>query len=363
MFRTTTNITMIKKLPALLLGLFMLVSSLTDAQDIHFSQFYLSPLNLNPAMTGVMNCNHRLVANFRNQWASVLRGNAYNTFSASYDQRIPVARYDYLGIGGTLWGDRAGQTKFSTLQGRLSASYSKKMGGSRNTAHYLVVGADVGLTQRSIDYFSAQWGLQNDNGVFNGGLASGENNLGRDNFLFADVAAGLLWFSVLDEDNNFYFGGAYSHLNRANQSFDKARFQPLWSKFTIHAGGEFMIADRMGLVPGVVIFLQGPSFQLNAGTSLKFLLSNKNSYDYQAFQAGLWARVANRYIEKNKSGFLVDALILSTRFDYNQFSVGFSYDLNVSSLTAASSYNGGFEFSLVYKICNPDNRGIYCPNF
>ena len=79
------------------------------AQDIHFSQFYLSPLNLNPAMTGVMNCNIRLVANYRNQWASVLRSNAFRTYSVSYDQRIPVGRNDFFGIGGTFWGDRAGE--------------------------------------------------------------------------------------------------------------------------------------------------------------------------------------------------------------------------------------------------------------
>ena len=110
-----------------------------SAQDIHFSQFYLSPLNLNPAMTGVMNCNIRMVANYRNQWASVLRSNAYNTYSFSYDQRIPVGRYDYFGIGGTFWGDEAGEANFSTLTGKLSASYSKRMGGYRKQANYLVV--------------------------------------------------------------------------------------------------------------------------------------------------------------------------------------------------------------------------------
>ncbi|MBL0112281.1 MAG: type IX secretion system membrane protein PorP/SprF [Saprospiraceae bacterium] len=72
---------------------------LMTAQDIHFSQFYMSPLNLNPALTGVMNCNKRFIGNFRNQWASVLRSNAYNTYSATYDQKIPVGRYDYFGIG------------------------------------------------------------------------------------------------------------------------------------------------------------------------------------------------------------------------------------------------------------------------
>ena len=54
----------------------MLAAVAVQAQDIHFSQFYQSPLNLNPALTGVMNCNHRIVANYRNQWASVLKSNA-----------------------------------------------------------------------------------------------------------------------------------------------------------------------------------------------------------------------------------------------------------------------------------------------
>ena len=48
---------------SLLSLLFALVVSSAMAQDIHFSQFYSSPLNLNPALTGVMNCNQRVVAN------------------------------------------------------------------------------------------------------------------------------------------------------------------------------------------------------------------------------------------------------------------------------------------------------------
>jgi len=86
------------------IGIFSAVT-LTKAQDIHFSQFYMSPLNLNPALTGVMNCNTRMVANYRNQWAAVLQANAYNTYSVSYDQKIPVGRSDYFGISwrDTLW--------------------------------------------------------------------------------------------------------------------------------------------------------------------------------------------------------------------------------------------------------------------
>ncbi|MBK8921675.1 MAG: PorP/SprF family type IX secretion system membrane protein [Saprospirales bacterium] len=340
----------------LTLSLAVLSAVAVQAQDIHFSQFYMSPLNLNPAMTGVMNCNHRIVANYRNQWASILKQNAYNTYSASYDQKLPVGRYDYFGLGGTFWGDKAGESEFATLQARLSGSYAKKMGGYRRKAHYLVFGADIGVSQRSINSQALKWPSQNDGQGRYDPTQPGEP-IDDPNFLFLDLSAGLLWFSVFDEDNNFYFGGAFSHLNRANQSFGNQNI-PLYSKFTFHAGGEFMVGKRFGLVPGVVTFFQGPSFQVNAGNSFKFLLGNSRRY-HQAFQLGVWARVANEL----ESGKLVDAFILSTRFDYEQFTIGFSYDINTSSLYTASNGNGAFEFSLVYKICGPERRGVYCPNF
>ena len=268
-----------------------------------------------------------------------------------------MGRYDYFGIGGTLWGDKAGTSEFATLQARLSGSYAKKMGGYRRKAHYLVLGGDLGVSQRSINSANLQWPSQNNgNGQYDPTQGTAEI-IDDPNFLFLDLSAGILWFSVFDEDNNFYFGGAFSHLNRANVSFGNASI-PLYSKFTFHAGGEFMIAQKLGLIPGIVTFIQGPSFQVNGGTSFKFLLGNSRRY-HQAFQLGAWARVSN----KLEQGKLMDALIMSTRFDYEQFTIGFSYDINTSSLARATNGNGAFEFSLVYKICGPERRGVYCPNF
>ncbi len=368
---------------SLSLGVFTLT-----AQDIHFSQFYMSPLNLNPAMTGVMNSQVRVIGNYRNQWASVLKSNAFSTYSVSYDQKIAVGRYDYFGIGGTFWGDKAGQSDFKTLQGKMSASYSKRMGGYRSKSHYLVVGAEAGVSQRSIDFLNLRWGSQHDGeGGFDATAISGED-FDRDNFLFADLSAGLMWFTVFDEYSNFYIGGAFSHLNRANQSFNSEEDIPLYSKFTIHAGAELMGQSRVGLVPGLVAFFQGPSFELNAGTSLKFLMGGRKrskNADSQSFQIGAWVRLANRVngvtntivtpnpdptlppttttVTSDDVSVWVDAVILSTRFDYNDFGLGFSYDVNVSNLKPASNSNGAFEFSIIYKIRGADKRGVYCPNF
>ena len=347
-----------KNLCAVLIVL-CLANGLTAQVDIHFSQFYAAPLNLNPAMTGVSNCQQRFILNYRNQWASVLRQNSFQTINASYDAKAPAGRYDYFGYGINVYGDQAGSLGFKTNNISANFSYAKQMSGYRNQASYLVVGARVGGVNRGINFTDARWGSQNDGGVFNQNLPSNENAFNKDNFFYADVSAGLLWFNVLDENNNYYIGGAYDHLNRPNVSFSStAKAVPINSKFTIHVGGEFRMSDRVTMLPGLVTFLQGPDLEVNGGTSLRFNLGNDKRSE-EAIQFGLWARIANKF----DNSIIGDAIIASTRFDYQNFSIGFSYDVNISSLNVASNGNGGFEFSLLYKVCGKDVRGVYCPNF
>lgn len=346
------------KLKNYILSIFaVLMCAGVSAQDIHFSQFYMSPLNLNPALTGVMNCNTRFVANYRNQWASALGANAYNTYSASYDQKVPVGRSDYFGIGASFFGDVAGASRFGTQHGGLSLSYSKKMGGYRKKSHYLVIGAEAALANRGIRQDNLQWGSQHDgNGGFDASLPTNEN-IDRYNFLWGDISAGILWFSVLDKNTNFYIGGAFHHLNQPNQSFYPGSFEPLDGRFTFHAGGQVLIRNRISLLPNVVAMFQGPHREFNLGSSLRFAMGNRASD--QSWQAGAWARVGRQ----QDGGVHVDAIVLATRFDYEEYGLGFSYDINVSSLSAATRGNGAFEFSLVYTICGPENRGVYCPKF
>lgn len=344
----------------LILAGLMLLGTEATGQDIHFSQFYQAPLTLNPALTGVMNCNTRIVGNYRNQWSPVIPGRAYNTYSVSYDQKLPVGRYDNFGFGLNLWGDVAGQLDFQTLTAKLSGAYARRVAGTRRESHYVVVGAEVGLSQRSIDFLKAQWPTQVDSEFnFDPSIDPGEdfNNI-DDQFLFGDIGLGVLWFSVLDKTSNFYIGGAITHLNQANLSFYNDDIVSYFTKAVLHGGGEFPLSyGRVSVLPGAVAFFQGPSMEINAGASVRFYMGA--SADDQSFQLGAWYRIANHFEE----AFTSDALILSTRFDYQNFGIGFSYDINVSSLRQASNANGSFEFSMIYQICGPQNRGVYCPKF
>ncbi len=349
---------MVKRLAFYISLLSILTVTSVSGQDIHFSQFYMSPLTLNPALTGVMNCNTRIVGNYRNQWASVLGREAYNTYSISYDQKLPVGRYDYFGFGGNVWTDVAGSLDFQTLTLKLSGAYSRRVGGDRRKSHHVVIGAEAGASQRSIDYTNARWPIQVTDGEYNPDIPSGEIDL-PDNFLFGDVGVGVLWFSVLRKNTNFYIGGAFNHLNGANLSFYRPdAVEKYYTKSVLHFGGEFpMGGGNVSLVPGGVFFKQGPSLEINVGNSFRFNLDNGG--EDQSFQFGAWMRLA-RHFEKP---LLVDAAILSTRFDYGNWGIGFSYDINLSSLSAESRGNGGFEFSMIYLVCGPQNRGVYCPKF
>ncbi len=343
-----------------------------SAQDIHFSQFYMSPLNLNPAMTGVMNCNTRMVANYRNQWASVLGSDAYNTYSVSYDQKIPVGRSDYFGIGGSFFGDVAGATRFGTVLGRLSLAYSKKMGGYRKKSHYLSIGADVGLGQRAIRGNVLKWPSQSDGqGGFDPNLPGGVIN--NPDFLYGDISAGLIWFSNIDDKTNWYMGLTMAHLNQPNISFSN-QIVSLYSRFTIHGGGMMEIAPGISVIPNVVAMFQGPHREYNLGSSLRFAIGNQRVVT-QSWQLGLWYRLGSKAeysVPSNEpggqptiegGGLHSDALIFATRFDYETYGLGFSYDYNISKLQEGGSFNGAFEFSLVYYICGSEKRAVYCPRF
>lgn len=344
------------------------VSMSVFAQDIHFSQFYMSPLNLNPAMTGVMNCKNRFIANYRNQWAGALQANAYNTYSVSYDQKTPIGREDYFGIGGTLWSDVAGESRFGTTQGRLSLSYSKKMSGYRAKSSYLVIGADAGITQRRIRENDLRWPSQitADKGFIK--TLPGEVIPDND-FIYPDISAGVLFFSNLSKTDNWYLGLALHHLNQPNVSFfnsGTSNTVSLYNRITVHGGAQFEMKPKISVLPFAVFMTQGPHREFNGGASLRFALGPSRTSN-QSWQIGAWYRLGIQDDDPTTTANGVklhsDAVIFQTRFNYEHFGIGFSYDYTVSGLAAASPANGAFEFSLTYDICGPENRGVYCPRF
>lgn len=352
---------MIRKI-SLLLGIVGILN--VQGQDIHFSQFYVSNLTLNPATTGVMSCQMRVSAIYRNQWASVAGQYAFNTFGLGVEGKFNAGAYDYVGVGLSAWVDRAGASALTSVQAALSGSYMKKIGGRRANEHYLVAGGQIGFIQRSIKLDELRWGSNWDGSGYNGSLPDNESVFSR-SIAAADLSAGLMWFSALDKknENNFYIGIGFQHLTEANLSFMTQGTEPLYTKYTIHGGGEARLARRLSLVPNLAVWVQGPSTQLNGGLGVKFDFSKK-AVSRQAFTVGAYMRGANmRQVDSEDVVFGVDALIALIRVRLGSSHIGFAYDINVSSLIGASRSNGGFELSYVWTLCNSRGRKLGCPTF
>lgn len=333
-----------------------------SSQDIHFSQFYMSPLTLNPALTGVSNHSQRFILNYRNQWAPALGANAYNTSSISYDVRRPVGERDYFGLGGTLWGDVAGETNFGTFQAKVSSSFSKFLNGGYKSASYLVVGADVGYTQNRISPENLRWPQQHDGlGGWNASAPSGEGaaidggNVAPLNYL--DVSLGLLYFNVLDEFNNFYGGVSFSHINRPNVSFLNQDVN-LYFKTTVHVGAELEMTNTFSVLPGAIVLIQGPHREYNAGANVRYRLAD-SVFGRKYVQFGLFYRTGNRV----DGGLHSDAVIVSTRLDNGNYGIGLSYDATISKFRRAGTANGSIELSLNYYIQGKETQRVYCPRF
>lgn len=341
------------KILKVLLSLNILFITTLSAQDFHFSQFYMAPTLLNPALTGLMLEEVRGTIQYRNQWQSVTT--PYNTMLAAIDFSLfrEQLEQDLVGVGLTIFNDKAGDADLSTTQVLFSAAYSKSLSGLAN--HYLSAGFNIGLGQHSIDFNALQFDSQFDGQSLNPTLPTFEN-LGSSSIAYFDIAAGLAWFYVPDEQTNFYFGASVAHMNQPNISFLDGAEDPLYTKITVHAGLEFPITRGLSLVPRAIVLNQGPYTEFNVGGLFKYRVNPDYGDDYgrTAFYMGVMHRVG-------------DANIAIVRFDYNRMGVSLSYDWNFSKLSRASRANGGFEIAVTYKTWlfdAPANTGpVGCPTW
>src|SRR6202050_997189 len=101
-------------------------------QDLHFSQWFNSPLMTNPANTGfIPDADYRLGANYRNQWSSVM-SEPYKTMSIWGDAQVFRNRIQsgWLGLGGAILHDVAGASSLSTTEVYASIAYHQMVGYS-----------------------------------------------------------------------------------------------------------------------------------------------------------------------------------------------------------------------------------------
>jgi type IX secretion system PorP/SprF family membrane protein len=332
-----------------------------QAQDIHFSQFAMSPLLLNPALAGFGQGDIRAYANFRTQWNTIAGGNAYRTFAGGTDLAIGKAtRYSsFAGVGVSFFSDQSGMAGFQTNRVELTAAYHIVLSRNRNTT--LSLGIQGGFNSRGFDPSKATYDFNYDPAT--GGI----NNNQRETFTrtkvyYGDVSAGAFFSTTLRSGTDIYIGAGVGHINQPRISYfsDATRSsvfnEKLDMKFTAHGGATVVLNPKLWIIPNFFLLIQGPASQYNAGAMIKLQLGNK-VLSRNFLYLGAQLRVAHAMDVP-----MADAAIIHCRFDYKSFTLGLSYDVNISKLSVSTNTFGAPEISLVYTInTKHKSRQGYCP--
>jgi type IX secretion system PorP/SprF family membrane protein len=318
-----------------LLLAFLLIIGLerSNAQDLHFSQFYAAPIYLNPAFAGTAG-GPRFILNYRNQWPGI--DNAYKNLAFSYDQFMPALNG---GIGVMVTNDRQADGVFNNT--RIAAAYSYQL--KVNNDLTIKPGIYTAYGSNAVNTSGAIWNFVN--GVPNTN-PNDPNITGNNSGNYIDFGAGALFFT-----DRYYGGVAVDHLTEPNQSTVGGN-SPLPRKYTGHVGAFIPVGKKQynaSISPNILFQQQGSFSQFNVGMY----------YNRGPVVLGGWYRTSLQ------NG---DAFIGLVGIKYEIYKFGYSYDIVTSSLRASAS--GAHEFSLSIELPQPGKRGrarsykrVNCPSF
>ncbi|MBV6443056.1 MAG: type IX secretion system membrane protein PorP/SprF [Haliscomenobacteraceae bacterium CHB4] len=326
------------------------------SQDKHFTQFYATPLTLNPALTGAFEGKYRVGTIYRDQWRQVL-DNPIRTFAIAADLRLkaPVRKVteDAFGLGLMFFTDKVSVVDFSTTQIAVSMAYHKSLGAS-NT-QFLTLGLQGGLTQRNVTYGSFDFHDEFD-GISGYTMGSGEA-LPENNFSFSDLNVGLNYSAEVGYGGRIFAGLGMHHVTSPQISFygNSGDGDKLYRKFSaqLAANVPFDRENRVAMLPRFLIASQGPHMEINTGTNFRIALGQ---YGGSALHLGSWVRFV-----RNDDAVGHDAVVALVGFEFSNVLIGMSYDLNLRALEAKQRQSA-FEISIAY-LGEYENEEVLCPKF
>ncbi len=335
-------------------GIFFLINYTLycNAQDIHFSQFFETPLLRNPALAGIFSGDLRIQGVYRTQWNSVTV--PYQTASLNGEYKLPIGKGDdFLTLGGEILYDKAGSAVLTATHILPVLNYHKSLSSEKNM--YLSLGFMGGLVQRRFDRSKITTNNQYNGTDYDPTLSDGEN-FSSTGYSYLDGSVGLSFNSQLGEnvDNNYFIGAAYHHFNKSAKisfySNDKIEMLP---KVVISGGLRMSVTDYSFVTFQADYAKQGTSTETIGGMLYSYKLDDPSDPKY-VFHAGAFIRWK-------------DALIPVVKMEYKPMAFAFSYDINVSQLKTASQGRGGFELSISYQHYfdrdNSTKNAVRCTRF
>lgn len=323
-------------------------------RDYHYTLAQLSPVRLNPALSGVYDYEFdkkdiRFTSHYRDQWRTVnskwsSNQTPFSTSAIGLDGQLKTRKKhfgDYGGWGLQLLYDQAGDLKLSSSEIAFSFAYHKSLNSEATS--YLSIGGSYTFVLRRIDFndavFDNQW-----NGIdFDPDLPTGEY-LSNSNFNFDDIKAGINYHFYPEIGPKFSIGYSLHHINRPEQTFFATGEDKTLAFNNIgHGTLEIPFHPRRSIVATGFYQNQagGNEAKIAGYYKVKF---EEDHHKKQFIQLGLGLRQVGGNDDFTDS----DAFYIAGRYRYGSAIFSFAYDTNISGLIEATSSVGAFEISIIY---------------
>ncbi|MFN3939897.1 MAG: PorP/SprF family type IX secretion system membrane protein [Chitinophagales bacterium] len=315
-----------------------------SAQDMHFSQFFAAPLQMNPASTGNFTGIWRVGLNYRDQWGSVTI--PYRTYDLYTDASIqPKSANNNLGLGGYLLNDVAGDGELTTTKAIASAAYHLQL--ADDDSYKISVGMSGGMVLKQIDFTKLTFDSQWDGHDFDPSLSNNESTI-SDNLDYLDFSMGAIFTVMPYSKEKYFLGVAAHHVNEPDASFyDVAN--TIGMRITANAGAFFPLNNAISLHSQVYYSTQKQDREIILGDNASFAVVDTDNA--KSFFAGAWYRYA-------------DAAWLLMGLSMANITFSASYDFNFSGLTVASHTLGGLELAIVYTLLKGEKKNpLNCPAY
>lgn len=326
--------------------------SFLQAQDLHFSQFFNTPLTTNPANTGfIPDADYRMGVQYRNQYSNIMAV-PYKTVSAFGDAQLFRDRLEngWLGVGAVILSDVAGSGSLRSTKVYGSVAYHQMLGNSSLVS----AGFNLGWANKRIDQSKLKFPDQFDESLgFFDSNAPTNVILNNTNVSYFDMQVGLNYAFFPQEDVYINAGYSIHHVNRPKESFfnDKSPngtgIIPMRQIAFVNA--ILKVNPSVIINPNIYYTTQAKASEIVGGFNLNYDLSGDGE---KQLIAGAYYRTG-------------DAVIPVLGFELSNIRFTFSYDATISTLKEFNQSRGALEFSLVKKGFYRDNqdRQSLCPKF
>ncbi len=320
------------------------------AQDLHFSQFFNSPLTTNPANTGfIPDGDYRLGINYRDQWSTIMSV-PYKTMSAFGDVQVMKNKFEngWIGLGGVILRDVAGSGNLTSTKLYGSVAYHQLLGYSS----LLSLGFNVGMSNKQINVSNLKFPDQFDGKFFDSKLPTSVF-LDNNNISYLDMQVGMNYAYFPTPSIYVNTGFSVHHVNRPHESFFSTEATGVDNRVPMRyigfLNGSFKLNDEVILNPNIYYTRQSNVSELVGGMNAHYNLSGDGEY----------LLIAGAYYRHK------EAIIPLVGLGFKDYTFTFTYDATISSLKNYNNSRGAFEFSLIKQgVISPGGQKVTpCPTF